>query len=242
MNYSTDEIMEIVKKVLGPTANGVYLDAISVNDGDDPLDWYIYTNLETNEIFDTEEYVLRTGATKIVICPDNKDYVIKIPFTGLYEYDEEEGINKLAGVVSEPNVLEQEIAIYESSSELIKEIILPNIKVGEFNSIPIYIQEKIDRTANEERDKRSQDKKDKMNLAALELIESKYYTNRRFGFCFVSDLRGQYGSLKTIEILRELDRLKDLHGDNYGYMKDDRCVVFDTAGYDDTQWYSGKID
>lgn len=92
---------------------------------------------------------VQDGATKVVMIPDSKDYVIKIPFYG--QVDDCDIAVPFMGAVSpmietdEPNnycALEE--AIYDEAVKWgIEKFFVPTVFVGDVRGVPIYVQTRI---------------------------------------------------------------------------------------------------
>ena len=120
MNWNKDEVFEIVRTMLGENIEGIFMSYDQVENSCEDL---IYTNTDfTFAIEATEEIGFAAGITRICLIPKDKDYVIKMPITGLYgDPDMEYGYECLEDceIVSsvnldEYNVFDQEQAIYDN--------------------------------------------------------------------------------------------------------------------------------
>lgn len=218
---------------------GLFINSKTIFDNDldneTPLDYTIYTNLEERLIINTEYERLECGATKLVIIPNCGDYVIKIPFTNSYraiETDEEDilELDRLCCV----DVMEDEQTIYERASSLMKEILLPNIYIGNVGALPIYIQKKIKETC--------EDVEERTDKIPHNIDSCRYIFRRtkgdKFSSLFLSSLINCYGISKTLSLSKEASyRIDDLHTGNYGYLSNGRPVIFDTGGYNSCEYW-----
>lgn len=244
MVYNKKEIMDIVARVLGDNATGVYIheDVVRRDIGYDDADlvstigdnpWYI------NNIDDFE---IMYGMTKLCIYPLSKKipWVIKIPITGVYchaededeEYIDDSIANKVG--MAERNVCDEEISIYENSSSDIQAIMIKNYYVGEYNNIPIYIQEKVYECDG---DCGQHSKYGYLPNILINEINFLMDINSDINDeDFVYNVILSYGIMKAVEIFNELDDIDDLHSKNYGYNSKGEAVIFDYAGYDFGQY------
>ena len=249
MNFNEKEIMSIVAEVLGSEATGIYINEAVVkrdlNYEDVPLLSTVGKMPFTIE--EIEGYSVSYGMTKLCICPDNKhiDWVIKIPITGIYseEYFDDDGdLNftedndnfKGAKVVGKAvsDVCDEEIAIYENFSSDTKNLIAKNYYIGEYNGIPVYIQERV---VSCDFDSAAQQSRYGFYREDFITHEVDYLMDINSDFVnsdFVYNIILHYGIMKAIEIYNELEELDDMHSGNYGFNKEGRAVIFDYAGYD----------
>ena len=75
----------------------------------------------------------------------------------------------------------------------------------------------------------------KINITRLIFKENRYEIGKQL----VEFLIQSYGIKDTVSILEEIEDLNiyDLHGGNYGFARDNRCIIFDYAGYSDNYYY-----
>lgn len=115
--------------------------------------------------FEVDNCTVHNGATKIVICPEGWDYVIKLPSSKYvdydYEYDEEDdeytaedkyyyfegALNKSlydnGYCFNNWDYCAAECAIgYEAEKAGLKDFFVPTYFIGRYKDIPIYIQKK----------------------------------------------------------------------------------------------------
>lgn len=252
MKYSVEKIYEYVREIFGDNyIEGAYLNQEFI-DGGEPIDYTdVYTNFDCQNYFTLENNMsipIAWGATKLVIIPPHENYVIKIPFTGLYRGDmDEEGVfvncHKVKDLEVE-NVCDQEIDMYENFTSDLQKIVLPLEFIGMLDNLPIYIQEKIKTTYEDSEDYASEFKYNKDGrfpawyMIARYIMEEANYD--RFHVIFLMRMMRQVGISITREIVNEvIDEITDIHTSNYGYTKDGRCVIFDIAGYgSEFYWYT----
>ena len=239
-NWNTDEIMSLVKTILGQDAKEVLLDEEELHDD---VSESIITNIDTESSIneDPDEYYISRGITKIVIIPKNTDYVIKIPFTGIYHYTDSDELYLVAKVdFDEYDVFDIEKQTYNNLFQESKVAFLPNYFIGTFNGIPIYIQEKIKVTCSHHFYDATYSYGEKKESVAKIRKESLYDDDHVDTTClrefFIADLITWYGEEATKWILADCKDIDDLHGNNYGYTEDGRPVIFDYAGFDDCMY------
>lgn len=169
------------------------------------------------------------GCSKItIIIEEDKEYVYKIPISG--EVDGENEVYKY------PNNIECEMAIYNDSSEDMKNILLENEFLFNYNSVPIYRQKRVDIIQGNNTlynpDYIENMTEDDFNEA--EKLYSEYFdytngirarVNRNFFYSIVISY-----NFDCEHIIRELATIDDLHSNNIGYL-DDKPVIFDYAGF-----------
>jgi hypothetical protein len=232
--YSKDEIINYVRSILGNNVEGLFVNEEVVTGDIEPIDENIYSNITYPYLVDTKMLTIEAGITKLVIIPEETDYVIKIPFTGVYKYDDYE--NPVFKNYCSENVIEEEIDLYDFTiSEALRSITAENIFICMLDDIlPIYIQEKAKNLTSY------------CNFSSLPISETKQNivkavitkTNTDLNIDFVSKLISSFGIKKAYNLITEIDcYYTDLHNQNYGFKKDGSCMIFDYGGYDSNQWY-----
>lgn len=253
MEYDVSEIMRIVRFMLGDDATGVYINTCEYSWGergdiiseitDDP--WLVES---------TGNISVYRGATKVVFVPKDKKipYVIKLVVTGIYssERDEEDPWYSHKNVTlireSECDILDMENAMIENMGEEVAEFIKPNIYVGEYNGISVYIQEKV-RCTQEQLDNAGScaytPKDTRKDISdGIDRVNDKYCT----GICweFLYNMIEYYGEETVKEMLELLEQecVYDLHEGNYGYDYSGRPVLIDIGGYDSQYFWKQPIN
>lgn len=166
------------------------------------------------------------GCDKVVLIPDNYDFVIKIPFTGVYDSEELAECHSYDSCNDENT---RRTMMYQSARELF----LENYFVGFYNGvIPIYIQEKV-KVFNDWRQENASTTEVDYDLVnrvfgrsmddCMEILEDK--------FCY--DIIQWYGEDVAKVMFGECAYFDDLHDENYGYLSDGRPVIFDYAEWED---------
>ena len=248
MHYTNADIEYWLEKVLGSDEiEGLFVDDGIVDSYVQPTDYPIYTNLSTKNAatLDIDGAEVLAGATKLVIIPQKRNYVIKIPFTGTYhcergEYDEDWNWisydNPEVKFVSYTNndVCDEEICLYSELSELTQSLVANNKFVFYYGNIPIYIQEKAYvATGYIDEDEIFP----KYTKSRVEIAKKLKFYYHRYCCGFILRMMDTYGIKNTCNILDEVnENISDLHDENYGYRKDGSCLIFDTAGYSKSQW------
>lgn len=171
------------------------------------------------------------GATKLVIIPENNDYVIKIPFNAEYdEYDKE--YHEYS-----QNYCETEISLYNKilfeTNPLFAQFFLPLTPVKEFKDWEVYIQPKCqayNNTAEVEKNK-------SYSKGSMEKVKSKklnqYIALPVDWLAAVTEVLKDVRLVKEfINVLEEYDITYDLHQGNFGYCNG-KPVIFDYGGFYD---------
>lgn len=201
--------------------------------------------LFNNEILNIR---VASGLTKIVLIPDDKDYVIKIPITktGYYDYIEDENGDYRKGEFFVANnsfgdycSIEEEL--FNSFEDDIKEIFAETKFITKVNDLPIYIQEKVktpyDKKINQfDPNHYPSDRKSDMEIhhelkVISECSEYSEYNEFQEDYCY--DILVNYGFEFLIKLLQTIDDvgISDLHTGNYGYNKNYKPMIFDYSGY-----------
>lgn len=259
--YDVNEIFDMVKEVLGTsTPKGLFCDSDVAEEGSVmPTDLWILTDFDEASginLDGTERFKVDSGVTKLCIIPNKGKYVIKIPYTGSYEYkteyydDELEDWVLIENPVIKPyrytsrNICDEEIFLYDEASKDLKEFIAPLEFIGFVGEVPVYIQEKIDysfsdspySTVNED------------EYFTDESTKSRKKFIKKYCFCteldtiFVDQMIKKIGFTRAKEVIGEINYdIRDLHRGNYGYINNE-CKLFDIGGYSSDYWYGDKIE
>jgi hypothetical protein len=184
-----------------------------------------------------DKYQYRCGATQFVIIADDLDYVVKIPFCGCWEfpYDEEKeeriysyGL-EFFSFEKYRNYCDHAIDIYEKAElSEVNDIFAETIFLGKSkNGYPIYIQEKIAATWEDDETPRNPSR-DSMRKAS----DIAAHRLSPFPIQWVAVAIENYGEdfvEKLIDFCKE--NVDDLHHGNIGYRTDGTPVIIDYAGY-----------
>lgn len=181
---------------------------------------------------DFTNFKMFSGASKCVIIPADKDYVIKIPFTGgYYEADDCEGDIYEEFTEAEEdegwNYCLVESSRYDITKALnVNQFFVPTIFIGytnDKNKYPIYVQPKCDvyayhshETSIEEREK------------TLDLIDSR----QGLPLDWLTLARLVYGENSLMKLLNFLEDYEwsDLRDENIGFI-DGKPIIFDYSDF-----------
>lgn len=193
--------------------------------------------LADKEVFDMEKWAF--GATKIVLFPHRKDFVVKIPLEGEFK----NGDFFLFEGAAEPegwNYCEVEKILFaKAKKENFSQFFLQTEYIGGIHGYPIYIQEVVGNTLAEI----------KLNDHNLSLIESKKRQQRNYKIrkmckkrmisCFnatwIADFIDYYTEETFFKLGNFLEEnwISDLHSGNIGYSVTGAPVIIDYASYND---------
>lgn len=160
------------------------------------------------------------GATKGVFIPNKTNpfpYVVKIPFNWSSDYDD--------WMLYDYCEIEESFA--NKADEDLRRIFLPTIKVGEYSSIPLYLQRKIDEPyLFALRKKKKKDYRDYL------IEQNAYYLEAPLSDSLAGEICMAYGAetLKKVVRFIEDNEINDLHGGNWGFFNN-KPVIFDYCGY-----------
>lgn len=247
---SQKEIEEI-KSIVGLVFQGADFIAFK-EDGD----YEYYLSEDENDIFNIEDFRkilceneisnihVASGLTKIVLIPDDKDYVIKIPITktGRYDYVEDENRNyrKENFLIEDNNLgdycsIEEEL--FNSFEDDIKKIFAETRFITKVNDLPIYIQEKVTVPYRRKIDlfdpnHYPSDRKSDMDIHYELSAIGEYCEYNEFQEDYCYDILVNYGFDFLVKLLQTIDYtgISDLHYGNYGY-KNYKPMIFDYSGY-----------
>lgn len=248
MNFNKEEIMSIVAEILGSEATGLYINEAIVHRDLSYEDVPLLSTVGAMPfaVEDIEGYSISYGMTKLCICPDNKhiDWVIKIPITGIYEeeyFDDDEDLSftedndnfKEVKVVGKAisDVCDEELAIYENYSSDVKELMAKNYFIGEYNGIPIYVQERVFSCENECAVNYANYGEALDDFIMHEIDYLMEINSDIDDSDFAYNIIMHYGIIKAIEIYNEISDLDDMHKGNYGFNMKGKAMIFDYAGY-----------
>lgn len=252
MNYSREEVLEIVREMLGENIEGIYIPSEEFELGVSDAFPISNTDYGAWDIENTDEVEVYRGATKIVFVPAHKDYAIKLNISGTYLTEDEcKDANYLyphIDRISTKDVLEEENVIFEDLSDELKELIFPNIYVGKYEEISVYIQKKIKKTYDEAIGaawiRYSNEGKKR-----IESVHRALKRSTPFGLNwaihavlpepFISDMIDFYGEEKVEYMLQHLvtSGIDDLNYSNFGYDINDKPCIFDIAGFNEVDFF-----
>lgn len=242
MGYNKELITNILADVLGSDADGLYLHSGCIYGDASIDDEYFYTNLDTKTIvnYDGMDYHLNWGISKLVIVPDNASYVIKVPFMGLYDYDEK-GQPYLSQEVL-IDLCQTEANFYEEADEDLQRILVPTDFVFLYNNrIPIYIQKKIFKVASGcLYDTDLEKYVTPLHTSIVNNLIHKLYPERRnkeILLEYTAYLLPEIGIVRTKELIKAISEIDDLHSGNWGIDENGELQIFDYAGFEtDRVW------
>lgn len=172
-----------------------------------------------NKILD---FTWDTGATKLVLIPFKRDYVIKIPFNASDEYEYFDYTD---------DYCDREIRIYQEAVENnFEKFFLPIEECFTINGYPIYVQEK----ATPYRELEENKKKTLYSNKSFSTVKSKMIYESRLPLCWTAScldiLQSELYLKEFLRFLEDNDIMNDLHYGNIGY-RFNRPVIFDYGGY-----------
>lgn len=225
MTYTVKEVMEIVKSCLGENVNGIYIDNMRLQFHQSYCRT-IFVNSDFSDVLrESELATFAAGCTKVVLIPYGKDYVIKLPIVGTYKEDEEKGM--AVGYIADRNVFRRENRLLsQSNDEVINEMVLPNVYVGEYCGIPVYVQEAV-AVVDEDFNGEVKPETEEITKIVDRAMEGEGGLTRNF----LTAIANRYGESGIWSVQGAMDyELYDLHDGNCGYMTDGRPVIFDIGG------------
>lgn len=225
MTYDVKDIRPFIE-LLDLNEDGYFTD----NDAED----YVYS-LDRNKVPDFDyEY----GATKLVIIPKNKDYVIKIPFNGGYSCGEYTSFNGANDEAWGDNYCEAEVEIYQLAKEAgFEKMFLPLTYVLT-SCVDIYIQPKCECYIKNDVKQDSYSSKESKERILEDKKQGKRYLFGEFSDSWTAsclDVLGSIEELKRFEkFLEDNGIFYDLHSGNIGYYEG-HAVILDYGGYNEYQ-------
>ena len=218
MFYDIDEIVEFVK-TFHPTEDG-----FTEEDVDDFI-----SSIDINKVplFDYD-----TGATKLVIIPIERDYVIKIPFSGFYGDDDE------YYSFEEEDYCSLETEIYEeAAANGFGDLFLPIKQVVMIAGYPIYVQPQAETLDVDDREQKRYSSKDSRDIVINEYRDGNLamMMGRKFPLSWVAsclDVLEKYERLVEFFDYLEKNCIWDLHFNNIGYVEE-HAVIIDYGGYNE---------
>lgn len=235
-----NEILQEVKEIVGEDFEGIFVDIANIERMD--YNYHIFLDAALTKILSkSDKYKMNGGATKIVIIPNDADYVIKIPITGTYITEHDADGNKvhiLEGRVDmeEFDHLEHEQSIWRTLNRESKKVFLPNITIGEINGIPIYVQERVAKTFMDTRSDQIEKTEGSVKSAQKLIEKSGYGSNddddiNILNEDFIAAIVEYYDEETARQVLSDAEEIGDLHNENYGFTEDGRPVIFDYADF-----------
>lgn len=225
--YSEEEIMNILN-----TIDDLINNEMGINNEYDDNALVDDMSYRLNDL----GYTVCYGISKVVILDDYHDEVIKIPFNGIYSYNEEEeidifhqnyGANTYQESGSEWDYCETEVLNYALAAEKgYEEFFLETQLLGEYNGHPIYRQKKGITMSNNESIHASAE--------SAKLYRDSRSLHNEAGMEWTAIAVDQYGKEKIedfLNFLAETGMDEDLHADNVGFNTEGKCVLIDYSGW-----------
>lgn len=180
-------------------------------------------------------WAYNNGVSKLVLIPDEYNFVVKIPFS-CTDYDEDDNEEFQGAYYIESgeygwDYCRAEAEFYEAAKvHGVEKFFAPTIYIGDIKGWPIYIQDKClifeesnSRYPHSEEDRcRSSEKLDSMKIVS-----------ERVPIDFIVDMFKDYPDEEVVGVFNFIDEvgIEDLHGNNCGYNKDGLVVFTDYSGY-----------
>lgn len=185
---------------------------------------FLISSIDCDELsFDWKD-----GASKLVIIPENKDYVIKIPFNGdCNEYEEYYDYSY--------NYCETEIELYDKifkENPLFIQFFLPLTRVEEFRKWDVYIQPKCQAYNNTDEHIRSKSYSKESFTKAKKVIKKNILLPTDWVAAVTEVLQDINLVIEFINVLCKYDIMDDLHKGNIGYCNG-KPVILDYANFYD---------
>lgn len=236
MNYNHQIIDELIKAVTPiPCEFGVIVDDISQNE---PVNFY---NISNRVLGIDPEAEICFGMSKLVIIPSDSNVVIKIPFNGMYDEDEDYELiwcdfYGAAGSIPDDycqSEYEKYLALKEQHLECFVAETEFYTKVDHTN---IFIAENVT-SFNDLYQETAPSPSKKSNDTAEQLRKNKrlYYLDTTW----LANCIDFYGEEKVEQFLQycknvDPDITADIHGGNFGYRKSDNSpCILDYSNFDD---------
>ena len=220
---------------------------LPVHFGPDESDGYYEPSTIYRQLISFEEKYgeidMRNGISKLTIIFSKLPFVIKIPFNGLWYYDEvyneeteeyEEGENNFCYFTCARSTYNDDYC--EMEMDTLNDMIhfgygalaAEEICIGEINYHNFYIQEKV-RTGSSPKSKPSED-----SLKRAENMDNYYRICSNEWRAVVIELYGEDYWTRFVDWAASNCGwvLDDMHGGNYGYRMDGTPVMFDVSGFD----------
>lgn len=203
-------------------------------DGDD-MDLFL-SSIDRRKVpsFDFE-----SGASKLVIIPDDRDYVIKIPFNGGYQWDWDndryffEPFNGADDDGDGNDYCAAEMKLYDRAvEEGYAEFFVAVEYAGDINGYPIYTQKRVKdfcKYISDEEQKSYSSATSRTSLNSTHIGRLPYYWAAACLTVFEEDLQ-KFNAF--IDFLRRTDIIKDLHTGNLGFLNN-KPVIVDYGGWYD---------
>ena len=235
LNYGKEKIEEEVNfymKNFHLNKNNAFTD----RDTEDFISSIPFTNIK-NLGFNWE-----VGATKLVIIPTYKPYVVKIPLTGDYVFEEyfpfENGTSN-----GSFNYIEGENNVYDwARLEGFSKMFLPNYYINSFEGIPVYVQPKCEIYIWQDKEQMKYASVDSKRKIKQEQVfhQKRYSSLLKLPEEWVASCLDALGTMeKVYDFIKFLNYFPvgaDLHNGNIGYYKG-QAIILDYGGYREEDFY-----
>lgn len=188
-----------------------------------------------------EEGSYVTGASKVVFIPKNKDYVVKIPFTGYsedsffedengdwydeYKYKEFEGANN--GNNDWDYCLRELYIYHKAKAAKVERVFLKTIYEGTINDFPIYSQPKV---SNFVEDRYVTCSKEEIESTREKIKKKNFNVFSPTWLFYAFNYYGEDYIFRLLSFIKE-EEICDLHCGNLGWVGN-KPVIVDYAGFD----------
>lgn len=189
------------------------------------------------------KFTYDTGATKLVIIPKDRDYVIKIPFTGYYsdpflEIEECEKYFEFTGSTGDiyNDYCSAELNVYQKAiSQSLDFIFVPITYINTIKGLSIYIQPKVDMYEQIDINLYSPSKK---SIDKVILYRQSFIFNNPLNMAPISWVASLLDCVQTLEEYNKIQNflsdvgIHDLHSGNVGYYQN-KPVIIDYGSFHD---------
>ena len=187
-----------------------------------------------------DNFILASGVSKVAIIPKEKNYVIKIPYYGVYR--KSNGIKcfdpYFSSISKSGDYCKSEEIIYNKAKANGLDTFFAEIEqIGKIKSIPIYVQRKA--VIFEDVYYPEDDEEENLNereVSIFKTITTKYsdlVEDEYLPISWMKDFIFSYGELAFDKLYNFLsdNNIQDLHSENIGYICE-RPVLVDFSGFE----------
>ena len=187
-----------------------------------------------------DNFILASGVSKVAIIPKEKNYVIKIPYYGVYR--KSNGIKcfdpYFSSISKSSDYCKSEEIIYNKAKANGLDTFFAEIEqIGKIKSIPIYVQRKA--VIFEDVYYPEDDEEENLNeheISIFKTITTKYsdlVEDEYLPISWMKDFICSYGELAFDKLYNFLsdNNIQDLHSENIGYICE-RPVLVDFSGFE----------
>ena len=187
-----------------------------------------------------DNFILASGVSKVAIIPKEKNYVIKIPYYGVYRKNN--GIKcfdpYFSSISKSSDYCKSEEIIYNKAKANGLDTFFAEIEqIGKIKSIPIYVQRKA--VIFEDVYYPEDDEEENLNeheISIFKTITTKYsdlVEDEYLPISWMKDFICSYGELAFDKLYNFLsdNNIQDLHSENIGYICE-KPVLVDFSGFE----------